>query len=207
MLSLKQFLKDLGQLKQALLFSVLLFAAGIVLGTVNAESIQNFVAPQLKDLTAAKDMLSQSRIPELSFFIFIFFNNAIKAVLIIYAGILLGILPAIFLMMNGLILGYFIVLQASRGQSISDLIFVGLLPHGIIEIPAIIIACAYGMKFGRLVLKKIVNIFSKNRSDSRVEWKTFMKTSIRASFWIVILLFIAAIIESTLTYHLVQSLK
>ncbi|MNV92602.1 hypothetical protein D3C71_1872160 [compost metagenome] len=79
-----------------------------------------------------------------------------------------------------------------------QLIVKGLLPHGIIEIPAIIIACAIGLQFGG---KVILSLSGKVRGSS---WAEFMRQTVTASVWIVILLLLAAIIESTITLALLS---
>ncbi|MFD2881019.1 stage II sporulation protein M [Paenibacillus rhizoplanae] len=90
------------------------------------------------------------------FRIHFFLNNSIKSVVIIYLGALFGLLPAFFLLINGAVIGYLIHLSAIQGQDLFTLIVKGLLPHGIIEIPAIIIACAFGLKFGSKVLSALL---------------------------------------------------
>jgi stage II sporulation protein M len=113
---------------------------------------------------------------------------------------LFGILPAIFLFINGAVIGYLIHLSALQGQDLFELIVKGLLPHGIIEIPAIIIACAFGLQFGGKVLS---SIFTK-KENRGVDWSSFMRQTLTASIWTVILLFVAAIIESTITFSLLS---
>ncbi|MNF03889.1 hypothetical protein D3C80_2032940 [compost metagenome] len=79
-----------------------------------------------------------------------------------------------------------------------QLIVKGLLPHGIIEIPAIIIACAFGLRFGGKVIQ---SMSGRVRGSS---WAEFMRQTVTASVWIVILLLLAAIIESTITLALLS---
>ncbi|RUT27897.1 stage II sporulation protein M [Paenibacillus zeisoli] len=204
MLSLRQFGIHLKNSRTYLWIAFMLFVVGFVLGMVNAEFLQRVVIDQLKGLQEVSGKLSQSTNPELSFFIFIFFNNAIKGVLMIYLGILAGVIPVFFLLVNGMVLGYLIEAQAAHGNNLADLIFKGLLPHGIIEIPAIIIASAFGIKFGIVSLKGLGRKITGKAERGAREWSVLAKSSLNVSFWIVILLLIAAIIESTLTFHLVK---
>ncbi|MNU77774.1 hypothetical protein D3C71_673560 [compost metagenome] len=204
MLSLRQFGAHLKNSQTYLWIALLLFAVGFGLGMVNAEFLQRIVVDQLKGLQEVSGKLAQSANPELSFFIFIFFNNAIKGVLMIYLGILAGVIPVFFLLVNGMVLGYLIEVQSAHGSNIADLVFKGLLPHGIIEIPAIIIASAFGIKFGMVTLRGLGRQISGKEERGDREWRVFAKSSLNISLWIVILLFIAAIIESTLTLHLMK---
>ncbi|GIP24717.1 stage II sporulation protein M [Paenibacillus sp. J22TS3] len=205
MLSLRQFGAHLKNAKTPLIFGVLLFAVGIALGMMNAEALQQVVIGQIEGLRETSQRLAKNPNPEFSFFLFIFFNNAIKGVLMIYLGMFAGIIPAFFLIINGMVLGYLIELQSVQGASIADLVIRGLLPHGIIEIPAIIIASAIGMKFGLISLRRLGGALSGRSDRGQGEWRQFFKSTLNVSFWIVILLFIAAIIESTLTFHLMKS--
>ncbi|MFC3750412.1 stage II sporulation protein M [Paenibacillus sp. GCM10012306] len=203
MLSFFTFAKDLKSIRKALLFSLLLFALGIVIGWIGTEGLEKLLMQQLEGLRTISGTLKESSNPQWSFFVFIFLNNSIKGVVIIFLGALFGILPALFLLINGAVIGYIVHLSALQGQDLFSLIVKGLLPHGIIEIPAIIIACAFGLQFGARV---VASIFRRSgRSGARGEdWSFFMRQTLTASIWIVILLFVAAIIESTITFSLLS---
>lgn len=203
MLSFRTFIKDLGTIRTSLLLAALLFIAGGIAGWVGTGSLQNLLYQQLQGLGQISGDLRESSNPQLSFFIFIFLNNSIKSVVIIFLGALLGILPALFLLINGAVIGYLIHLNAIQGQDLFTLIVKGLLPHGIIEIPAIIIACAFGLKFGSRVLSAMFRAGRRSGGEG-ADWPDFMRQTLTASVWIVILLFVAAIIESTITFWLLS---
>lgn len=200
MLSFFTFVKDLKTIRKALVLSFLLFVIGAVIGWVATSSLEKILVQQLEGLSEISGTLKDSPNPQWSFFVFIFLNNSIKSVVIIFLGALFGILPALFLLINGAVIGYLIHISALQGQDLFELIVKGLLPHGIIEIPAIIIACAFGLHFGGKVLSSIFSS-SARRGDS---WSIFMRQTLTASIWIVILLFVAAIIESTITFSLLS---
>ncbi|MNZ80600.1 hypothetical protein D3C78_992420 [compost metagenome] len=204
MLSWRLFIQDLRRFKVAMGLAFLLFTIGVILGAANSDALASFVAEDVEQIRQVSQQLSETAIPELSFFIFIFLNNAIKSVLAIFSGALFGILPFIFLAMNGVVLGWVVAMSASQGADLFDLIVRGLLPHGIIEIPAIIIASGFGLQFGYLVLKGLGELGARDSSERTVDLKAFMKSAGRGAFWIVILLLVAAIIESTLTFYLVH---
>lgn len=204
MLSLRQFVQDLSRYRKMLVLSFILFTAGIVLGAAGSDTIAALVAPDLAKLQEYSRELEQAPIPELSFFMFIFINNAVKSVAVIVLGGLLGMIPAIFLLMNGMVLGLLVSIAAGQGVDLFDLIVKGLLPHGIIEIPAILIASAYGLQFGYLGLKSLGELGARDRGERTVNWRSFMTSAGRGVFWIVVFLLVAAVIESTITYHLVR---
>lgn len=84
-------------------------------------------------------------------FLLIFFNNTIKSFLMMILGTLFGIAPIFFLFSNGFILG--IVMYALQEKMTLATITLGLLPHGIIEIPLLLLSAALGLWLGsRFVL-------------------------------------------------------
>ena len=205
LLSFVSFIKGLAQNKRYMLAATALFIAGIAMGAIWADELQRLLLSQLEGLQSAVQSLEQSDHVELSFFTFIFFNNAIKAVLVMLFGAFFGLAPFGFLLLNGMVLGFVVEAARRQGQDMAELIFQGLLPHGIIELPAIVIACAYGLKFGGLVVGSLFSLGNSEKRDQlALRWETAMKQMLGAAVWVVILLFVAAIIESTLTYHLLR---
>ncbi|WP_440113107.1 stage II sporulation protein M [Paenibacillus sp. QZ-Y1] len=204
MLKFSTFLRGLGSIRSALIWSVVLFVVGIGTGWVSTGPLEELLLNQIGGLREVSERLEQGGNVQWNFFLFIFFNNAIKSVLVIYAGIFFGILPVIFLLINGMVIGFLVHTTMNYGASFFDIVVKGLLPHGIIEIPVIIIACAFGLRFGGLVVKSLVQLGGAKRHMIGNQWGTYMRTTVTASCWIVILLLIAAIIESTLTYSLVR---
>ncbi|GGG04613.1 hypothetical protein GCM10010912_56710 [Paenibacillus albidus] len=203
MLSFLTFIKDVKSIRKALLLATILFIAGGIIGWIGTGAMEKLLIQQLEGLSEISNNLRDSDNPQWSFFIFIFLNNSIKGVVIIFLGALLGVLPALFLLINGAVIGYIIHLSILQGQDLFTLIVKGLLPHGIIEIPAIIIACAFGLQFGAKVAG---SLFKRSaRSTGReADWSFFMRQTLTASIWIVILLLIAAVIESTITFSLLS---
>lgn len=119
---------------------------------------------------------------------FILQNNAQSAFLGLFLGILLGIFPVINTISNGIILGY-----VMKGVFISGGIseFWKILPHGVFELPAIIISLALGLKLGMFV-------FSKKRKEELLER---LKNSFFIFIFIVLpLLIVAAIVEGILIF-------
>lgn len=190
-----------------IIFGFILFAAGIVVGGTDT-AFSNYLEQQLESLGGLREQLKQSGNPTLAFIIFIFLNNAIKSVLIIYMGSLFGIVPMFFLVFNGMIIGF--LLQRVAAENGADGLlatFVGLFPHGIIEIPAIVIASAYGMKFGALVWKLLLSAFMPRRSSGEAgrAIEFFVIRSVPVVVLLVVALLVAAVIESTVSMWLVSN--
>jgi len=203
-MSIRRFIQDLVHYRKMMLVALVLFVAGMVLGNVYSDFLSAMLKPQINALREMGDSLAQSSSPELSFFIFIFLNNAIKSLLVIGLGALFGFMPIVFLVMNGMVLGYLLHEASTQGVDLFDLVVKGLLPHGIIEIPAILIAAAYGLQFGYLVLKSLGELGARERHERTVKWRAFFRAAGTAAVWVTVALFVAAIVESTITFHLVQ---
>ncbi|AJY75309.1 stage II sporulation protein M [Paenibacillus beijingensis] len=200
--SWKAITAHIGSMRAYLIFAAVLFAAGIYSGAV-LPSVQSGLNGQLAQLERIAATLQQSANPSLSFFIVIFFNNVIKSLLVIYLGLFFGVFPVIFLVMNGMILGYVLSREfADIGFSgLVESIIKGILPHGIIELPILILAGAYGLKFGTYAFRFIGQAVTP-RSGLSAEFKFFANRTIPISIAIVVLLLVAAGIESTVTLWL-----
>lgn len=117
---------------------------------------------------------------------FIFFNNLKASFFGLFLGIVLGFIPIILTVANGYVLGF---ISNYAVKSAGFLSLFRLLPHGIFELPAIMISLGLGVKLGFFVFSK--------RSD-----KEFIRRLILSSkvfvFIVIPLLIIAAIIEGIL---------
>ncbi len=139
----------------------------------------------------------------------IFFHNLYTALLIYIGGVILGIFTAIFISINGLFIGYF----ATKNPAGDFLLL--LLPHGIFEIPALIIAGAAGFRLSSFIThfmrdliteswygpfsEKLRLFFDKNFQE--------LKDSLTIFIIAVILLFIAAVIEANFTLAFYSFIK
>ncbi len=203
-MGIKAFFHHLRTTRRLILTSALFFCASIVVGWLSTGTIQSILAQQVEGLGGVAQRLQNSEHPQWSFFVFIFFNNAIKCVLVIFAGALFGIVPFIFLIVNGMVLGFVVHLQADMGRSMYEIVVKGLLPHGVIELPILIIACAFGLKFGINIISTIGASIEMKRKGNGPSWKDFLRQTLTVSIWSVIFLFIAAAIESGITYRLLS---
>ncbi len=93
------------QMNPYIAFGSILFLAGMVIGGTNP-AFKVFLNEQLKGLGQLADMIDKSSNPTLTMIVIIFLNNAIKSILVIYLGALFGILPFLFLVVNGMLIGY-----------------------------------------------------------------------------------------------------
>jgi stage II sporulation protein M len=80
---------------------------------------------------------------QLQVFIKIFLNNYISTLLTLLLGLLFGIGPVIFLIINGYTIGNLISFASSKVSIY--IIGLAIIPHGIFEVPAVLIAASYGL--------------------------------------------------------------
>ncbi len=201
--SLDRMIVDFQKNRHYIYTAALLFAIGMYVG-YSSELFHDFLNSQIEGLIHIAGDLMERENSMLWFFLFIFFNNTIKSIAVIFLGFFLGVLPVIFLLVNGMVLGYVYLIILEGGGSLGQLL-VGILPHGIIELPIIIIACAYGLKLGAIVWISIFQMFTPD-SKSKGQVSAFIKKSLPLVVFITIALLIAAAIESTITPWLIQAL-
>lgn len=206
MFKFKSLWADLAITRQYIIVATIIFILSMYLGATN-ESFAAFLNMQLEGLGQLVDKIDESSNPTLSMIMLIFFNNAIKAIIVLFAGALFGLLPIFFLVINGMIIGF--LLQFSNGSadiSMWEAIFKGLLPHGILEIPALLIASAYGLRLGRLLFSVFGALLFNQTKLTKIghQYISLLKKCGVISLYLVIVLLIAAIIESTVTVWLLQ---
>ncbi|SHK98206.1 stage II sporulation protein M [Alicyclobacillus tolerans] len=147
------------------------------------------------------------------FFLYIFLHNTFSIAMTMLLGVVFGLFPAWNMWLNGMVIGYLLHADAQLGIPAGKLILYGLAPHGIFELTAVFWASAVGLLNGWTLLTSLLNAF---RNDSVVNhpvspeirkesvWRIVIRYNLRAFPFMVGLLLIAAVIESTVTPHLIQ---
>ncbi len=123
--------------------------------------------------------------------LFIFANNTLNSFIAMLLGVVFGLWPILFILINGFFIGI-VVFDATREISIF-VILAALIPHGIIELPMIFISAAIGLRLGYLTFLKI----SKQKEIS-IQQELFQAVRLFIKL-VVPLLFIAALIETFVT--------
>jgi len=179
-------------IRQKVLIRNLILATGIffvslVLGALIG---QNTVEELMRQLGAVLEPLASTGNLSILLVLIIFLNNAIKALGLVFLGILLGLPPLLFIVVNGFILGGLgSALESVKGWGY---VMASFVPHGVIEIPVILLAAALGLTVGMESLKWLV------RRESRV--KLQLSDCLRVYLrWILPGLAVAAIIEVFVT--------
>lgn len=126
----------------------------------------------------------------------LFFNNLFASLRVLFLGIILGLPPLLGLVVNGSLLG--VVLALLSQEQVSPLLFLllGVMPHGILEIPAFLLSAGLGLKLGyHLVFPPA----GKGRGESVL---LVLKETLPMLIPIVFLLGVAAVIEIMVTPRL-----
>ncbi|MDG6243549.1 MAG: stage II sporulation protein M [Methanolobus sp.] len=178
----------LKELKPFAIFSLFSFILSFVAGYAFYATSPASALTSLGGLEELAEMLRGLSIIEITLLIFV--NNAVKMFFAVLLGFALGIIPFGFLVLNGFVIGVFVHYQTvERGVMF---VIAGLTPHGIIEIPMLLISSAIGMKIGYRTLETIIS----KPVDLKGEIIKGVKFYLH---WLLPLIFLAAVIETFIT--------
>jgi stage II sporulation protein M len=168
--------------------AIVLFGIGVVLGLATPASITNLISEELSALEELGSILAPFK---LSTVIFIFSKNALALLFSFALSPIFCLVPILTLSVNGWLLA--LVSSKVIEEKSLGFLLAGLLPHGIIELPALFIGEAAALSFGTIA---IVALFKKER-------RNLLTSSLRQNLrylWIALaLLLLAAIIETYIT--------
>lgn len=124
------------------------------------------------------------------------FSNNLQATL---TATVMGLVPFVFLPLfslavNGVVIGAVLALSGTMGMQTGHMIFLGLLPHGIFEIPAIMLGVAMGL----YLCRQMNGTLRKRPGTPRIE-AVLPHLCRVAVFGVVPLLVAAAVIETFVT--------
>ncbi len=165
------------------IISAIVFVVSSVLGyfyaTSNPGIAMEIFSEMGEDLSFIKDLNS------FELFALIFANNSFSMFFALITGVAFGVIPFLFMVINGGILG--IVVSLFIDTAGVKGIFLLLAPHGIIELPAAMMASGLGIFLGYNFIKQ-------------KEMKPLVKKVLIFFVKVIIpLVFIAALIESFIT--------
>jgi len=127
----------------------LLFLVAAVIGFVYFSIDPKFIETIIAQY---KDLIPLENTPTRALVGLIFKQNMIAAMLSLFGGLILGLVPITIIAVNGFILGFVVryVFSVSEQGFLSTLVLflVSLLPHGIFELPIIFLAAALGVWWG-----------------------------------------------------------
>jgi stage II sporulation protein M len=156
-----------------------------------AHDFQNVFLERLQQI--ANLMKGQSVLARIAI---IWFNNLMASGSAIVMGVFLGVFPLLSLLGNGLAIGIMQHLVEQKGLGAAQF-YLGLLPHGIFELPAFFIAVGLGIRFGSIPFRLI---WQRHMSEERRPLlRIFFRETRYYLVLITTLLFVAAVIEITVS--------
>ena len=181
---------DLAYLKSIGIFialSVFIFGLTTVMGYYAAAIDPDLASNWTKELEMLKWILDQ---PPILIMMIIFLKNLLASAMAMLLGLGLGLIPLMVVTSNGFLLG--IVGYAAVQKAGILFLAAGILPHGIIELPVVLVSIAIGFRLGYLLAltlaKEKVDLSGETGMAIHFLWR-----------WVAPLLFLAAAIETFIT--------
>jgi stage II sporulation protein M len=186
-LSFKDDLAYLKSIRRFIGLTVLAFMAAAMMGYFAASADSELAASWMKELEMLKWIMS---LHPLLIMLVIFLKNLTACAMSVLLGLGFGLVPLLVLTTNGIMIGvvsYFIIHE----QGVLYLL-AGIVPHGIIELPTILLGISMGFRLGYLLIFTLLG----EKVDLSGETKTAVHFLVK---WFVPLLFLAAAIETFIT--------
>jgi stage II sporulation protein M len=176
-------------MKPYIYIACFLFLISSFVGYLTPYQYQQEIAKKL--LTYFSPLQSST---QLQVFIKIFLNNYLSTLLTVLLGLLFCIGPVLFLIINGFTIGNLISFASSKVSIYK--VGLAIIPHGIFEIPAVLIAASYGLWWGVKNYRKF-----RYKDSFRDDFSLPIK---RYTNIVIPLLFIGAFVEAYITPFIIR---
>lgn len=171
-----------------ILFAILFFSSGAS-GYFYAQSHPDLASESFSMLSQQFEVITE--LHPAMIFLFIFFNNFIKALIATATGFFFGLIPIFFITFNGYIIG--LVVYVGGANIGMYQIMMRLIPHGIFEVPAILLACSYGLWAGKQFYRRT---FRKEEISIK---SVIIQASYKCLRVVFPILLVAAVVETFVT--------
>lgn len=152
-----------------------------VLSPEGASKLVSAFASRLGELPDSKSRM----------FLLIFLNNSTVAALSVISGLMFGLGPWVIMAFNGFFVGVVVGFVTDAGKYSIQKALLALIPHGIVEIPAIALACVGGILWYREIIA--------GEGSGQEKFKKGAKKALRLLALSILLLLVAAFIEAYIT--------
>jgi stage II sporulation protein M len=132
--------------------SILIFSIGCIGGFLSSQADPAFgqsLVNLFKEMIT-NDIMSDAP-PLLA--IQLFLNNLESCVLLFLGGAILGVVTLMVLSFNGIVIGG--ILEVVRGKTDITVMLASIIPHGIFELPAVMVSSTLGLMLGRAVMLEL----------------------------------------------------
>lgn len=129
----------------------------------------------------------------------LFVNNTRVTLLAFLLGMIPLFIPYVFVVINAAVIGLVSMLVGFTGESVVKVLVLGILPHGVTEISAILLGAALGLSLNRHIWKKL------RGKETDVTFKALLLAGFKMFLFIAVpLLAVSAVIEAYVTPLLLQ---
>ena len=184
----------------AIVITFVAFAAiGYLVGLLDPSFTQQIISGFKNDVGPLR------QVSPLDLMMGIFANNVIKCFMVVVLGLGAGVAPLLFIVANGLMIGDVVGYSVGRGGLLY--VLVGMLPHGVVEMPMVFLSGAIGLKLGTDILRSlgraVLDAVRGPGSDAgrkKIELlKDIREALLIFAFWVAPLLLVAAFLETFVT--------
>lgn len=187
------------------LFACLLFGLGVVWGYLQSEAVEqiaNALLEQLKDMVAK---LEREGGGPLAVFWAIFKNNLFVSLFMMALGVFFAFLPVFSMLANGIVIGFILAKFHAAGINPWLMFTAGILPHGVFELAAVLFAAGVGIRLGVLSFRSVGSLIQPAKwGRVKNDWFDMLKQFPTSVITVIVLLFIAAIVETVVTPLIIQ---
>ncbi len=176
----------------ALALFILACCSGYIVSSLNPET-GNFFMNFFKDAKFGEIMNENPVILAMNLFV----NNIEACIIMFFGGVVLGIGSFCVLGLNGLLIGA--ILEVARQTKGLLFVVAAILPHGIFEIPAFVLAGAFGIMLGEAVIREYLG----EGDSGETAWFLMKKFVI----YIIPLIFVAAVMEAFVTPEFIHMVE
>lgn len=172
-----------------ILFVIIVFIISLIVGYVFRDLFADYVLEAIRNM--ARNITAETSTLTMS----IFLNNLRVAFIIILLGFLFSIFSLMILFTNGVLIGFMFSIVPA------PIMVIYTLPHGIFEIPQLILTVVCAMLVTKLEINLIKGVLQRDKTF-RGEIKnssTIINDIVLSITMIVVLLVIAALIEGYVT--------
>ena len=135
-------------LKPYLLTLFLLFWASFLAGMLAPTPVMQLATKAIKYLADDFRGLDGG-----SLFLTILLHNVMASIFVLISGVIVGIIPTFAIGANGFVLG--VVFRQTAEMVGYSKAALKVLPHGVVEIPALLIAASYGLWLGVMAVRRM----------------------------------------------------
>lgn len=175
--------------KKFIIISCLLFILSLIIGIIANESIRPVMVNILKQLvnqSPKNPTMTQTAL-------YLFSNNIKVNIIILLGGLLFSVVSVLIIILNGIIIGFTATMVPST------VFVVGIIPHGIFEIPATVLSLVEALLITKLEINVISLLLSGNFRNRIGELNIIVKDILLTVMITFVFLVIAAIIEAGIT--------